>query len=106
MRVDEKLQPGDIMHATLTYRQVLWDYHRYPIAEDSEFLCKIGATLLCIDRDHYAQYIQENTLDKVLEQVLPEVVVKQRKRADWSKDLLAKHAQLEQRLDPQESRLQ
>jgi myosin heavy subunit len=109
MRVDEKLQAGDLMHATLTYRQALWDFYRYPIAEDYEFLCKIAGTILCVERDHYASYIRDKKLGDVgiLEQLLPDYTLKQGvKRTKWATDVLTKYHALEGRLDPQETRLQ
>jgi len=108
MRVDEKLNPGDLQHATLTYRQALWDYFRYPIHEDYGFLCKIAGTILCIERDHYADVIKNNKLGdaNVLEHLLPEYILKQRKRSQWAEDVMKKYQQLESRLDPNESRLQ
>merc|ERR1719375_284441 len=47
MRFDELLNAGDLMHATLTYRQVLWDYLHYPIVEDQGLICSIAASILC-----------------------------------------------------------
>jgi len=98
------------MHATLSYRQAMYDYHRYPIAEDQEFLCKIGATILCIERDSYKEFIKAKNLTEqgVLEHLLPDYVLKQKAptRAQWSTALMNKFNQLEFKIDAEATRLQ
>jgi len=84
MRVDETLQAGDLIHATLTYRQALWDYHHYPLPEDCRFMVEIAATLLYLERDHYMDYIKSGKLGEVgvLEQLMPEVILRHQKRLE------------------------
>uniref|UniRef100_A0A7S4SFA2 Myosin motor domain-containing protein n=1 Tax=Alexandrium monilatum TaxID=311494 RepID=A0A7S4SFA2_9DINO len=87
LQVGESLQPGDLMHATLTFRQALWDYLHYPIPEDHPFLIEIAVHILQLSYDHFRRYIHEGTLhlEGVLEQLLPEVSLRlEQNRSFWS----------------------
>jgi len=108
LRVDERLQPGDLMHAALTYRQALFDYFRYPIYEDVEFLCKIAGTIVCIERDHYDTYIKEKRLHEpgILEHLLPETALRNGKRPQLAQMALAKFTALEAKIDHGATRIQ
>jgi len=108
LRVDERLQPGDLMHAALTYRQALFDYFRYPIYEDVEFLCKIAGTIVCIERDHYDLYIKDKRLQEpgILEHLLPETALRNGKRPQLAQMVLAKFNQLEAKIDHKATRIQ
>jgi len=107
LRVDETLNAGDLMHATLSYRQALWDYLHYPISEDTEFLCHIAGTIICVERDHFLTYVKDGKLADpgVLEQVLPESVLPQKKRAKWAAEVTEAFKVQENVLDPYETRL-
>jgi len=89
LRVDESLDPGDLVHANLTYKQVMWDYLRYPTWEEPRLFCEIAATIICSEPDHFNKYLQNNRLHEagVLEQVLPEKAVLDQPRLKWAKRL-------------------
>jgi len=108
IRLDETLQAGDLTHATLTYRQLLWDFRQYPIHEDAKLICDIAAALLFVDREHYKDLLRDNMLEEpnALEQVLPSEALPQQKRSKWATMVTEAYLRLEQLLDPQETRLQ
>jgi len=108
MRVDEMLQAGDLIHATLTYRQALWDYLHYPVAEDPTYICEIAGTILCIEADHYAEHIQQGRLHEegILEHLLPEYNLRYQKRQVWARQVTDAFHRLQKSWDPEESRLQ
>jgi len=107
LRVDESLEAGDLIHATLTYRQAVWDYLHYPIAEDARCLCDHAAALICMEQDHYSEYIQGNRLGDagVLEQLLPAHVLPQQKRHRWAAQIMDHLQRIQKEWDPQETRL-
>merc|ERR1712113_733854 len=78
MRVDETLNPGDLVHATLTYRQALWDYLHYPVSEETNHICEIAASILLTDHDHYKTQLDKQDLRDtgILEQLVPETSLK------------------------------
>jgi len=91
LRVDEGLLPGDLVHATLTFRQALWDYLHYPIAEDMEFVVEIAANLLDLEYSHFKQNVENGKLysDGILEQLVPEMCLKHKpNRNQWSTQIL------------------
>eukprot|EP00435_Cladocopium_sp_Y103_P015618 s2479_g3.t2 len=100
---DETLNPGDLTHATLTYRQVVWDYLNYPVAEAAEDTVKhIAAAILhlelgtyCLDpsisKGHVARrYIEARRLDDpaILQQLVPQVSLRNRQYRMWSSKIL------------------
>ena len=107
LRVDETLQPGDLMHASLTYRQALWDYLRYPVSEDTSFISEIAATILYTEYDHYEVYLKSNRLGDplILEQLIPEISLRDQKRSRWAAQVLGTFKQLSSTLDHKEARL-
>lgn len=108
LRVDESLQAGDLIHATLTYRQAVWDYLHYPIAEDQKFLCDTAAALIWIEQDHYMEYIKGSKLGDVgiLEQLLPAHSLTLQKRNKWASQIADAFQKMVVPLDPRETRLQ
>jgi len=107
LRVDESLDPGDLMHATLTYRQALWDYLHYPLTEESDYICEVAANITLTDHDHFAHYIQSGRLHEpgVLEQLLPTVSLNDQKRHRWSTQVLSRLKALQNRIESDETRL-
>ena len=43
--------PGDLTHATLTYRQVVWDYLHYPVPEAEDIVKHVAAAILDLELD-------------------------------------------------------
>uniref|UniRef100_A0A7S2NT35 Myosin motor domain-containing protein n=1 Tax=Zooxanthella nutricula TaxID=1333877 RepID=A0A7S2NT35_9DINO len=107
LRVDEYLQPGDLAHATLTYKQALWDYLHYPIQEDMRAIQEIAVRIAYVERDHFKQYIEHNKLGQkgVLEQLIPEVVLKDKHRSSVARTITEQYYKLKENLDPNEHRL-
>merc|ERR1712232_342071 len=102
MRVDETLNPGDLVHATLTYRQALWDYLHYPVQEEANHICEIAASILMTEYDHYKVQITGGTLSSpgILEQLIPDVSLKQdNNRKKWAQMLSASFKNLESHCD-------
>merc|ERR1712137_475173 len=108
MRVDEMLNPGDLVHATLTYRQALWDYLHYPVSEETNHICEIAASILLTDHDHYKDQLNKQDLRDtgILEQLVPETSLKHEpNRKKWSQDILRHHKTLQGTAAPEENRL-
>merc|ERR1711972_1114948 len=108
MRVDETLNPGDLVHATLTYRQALWDYLHYPVQEEAQHICEIAASILMTEYDHYKEQIVNGRLSDpgILEQLIPDVSLKQdTNREKWGKMLEASFKNLESHCDLRENRI-
>eukprot|EP00931_Biecheleriopsis_adriatica_P077621 TRINITY_DN51141_c0_g1_i1.p1 TRINITY_DN51141_c0_g1~~TRINITY_DN51141_c0_g1_i1.p1 ORF type:complete len:412 (-),score=49.79 TRINITY_DN51141_c0_g1_i1:367-1602(-) len=105
LSVEEKLNPGDLIHATLTYRQVLWDFLHYPVPEEEKSVCAVAAAILNVEWDHYKGYIEQGRLDDpgVLEQLVPEVSLRDRKLRRWSSKILLASQNIGK--DPGEPRL-
>jgi len=107
LRVDESLDPGDLMHATLTYRQALWDYLHYPLTEECDYICEVAANITLTDRDHFVHYIQSGRLHEpgVLEQLLPAVSLNDQKRHRWSTQVLSRLKALQSRTESDDTKL-
>lgn len=108
MRVDEMLNPGDLVHATLTYRQAMWDYLHYPVSEEGGHICEIAASILMTEYDHYKDMIESSKLGEpgILEQLIPETSLKHdQKRAKWATQVLASFRALQSMCDPGENRI-
>lgn len=107
LRCDETLQAGDLTHAMLTFRQAMWDYLHYPIREGVDFLSQVAAMLIALDRDHFDPYVEGNKLSGagVLEELLPEVVLRDLKRSQWAKQILDQYRRIQANLDDGEPRL-
>mmetsp|Transcript_40494 Transcript_40494/g.109446 ORF Transcript_40494/g.109446 Transcript_40494/m.109446 type:complete len:1073 (-) Transcript_40494:203-3421(-) len=87
LQVTESLLPGDLMHATLTFRQAVWDFLHYPIPEDVPFVIEIAVNLMILEYDHFSTFVEEGTLPKegILEQLVPEVCLRhERNRSQWA----------------------
>ncbi|CAE7733806.1 myoI, partial [Symbiodinium sp. CCMP2456] len=107
LRVDEKLNPGDLIHATLTYRQVLWDFLHYPVQEDETFISSIAASIVNLEYDHYKPYVEAGRLDDpaILHQLVPQVSLRDRQFRNWSTKILQLLKSLREGIDPEEPRL-
>jgi len=107
LRVDEKLNPGDLVHATLTYRQVLWDFLHYPVQEDETFISSIAASILNLEYEHYKPYVDSGRIDDpaILHQLVPQVSLRDRQFRNWSTKILQLLKSLREGIDPEESRL-
>jgi len=105
--VEESLNPGDLVHATLTFHQAMWDYLHYPIAEDVEVMSKIASTIICTQSEFYEQFIEQGKLGDtgMLEQVLPESALKAQRRSRWVEAITEVSQKLRQVLDPDERKL-
>mmetsp|Transcript_81463 Transcript_81463/g.197413 ORF Transcript_81463/g.197413 Transcript_81463/m.197413 type:complete len:1062 (+) Transcript_81463:127-3312(+) len=93
LQVMECLQPGDLMHATLTFRQAVWDYLHYPIPEDPSFVVDIAANLLQFEYDYFEKYVDDNKIhaDGVLSKLVPEVSLRhEQNRNKWAQEIIAK----------------
>jgi len=127
LRTTERLNTGDLVHATLTYRQALWEYLHYPICEETDYICQIAATILCLESSHYEKYMAGDQLAQadMLEQILPKVMlpVEQRgkrvkvlnwigvgsdetkKRSKYAQQLTEAYTQIKKSMTPGETRL-
>lgn len=107
MRVDETLLPGDLMHATLTYRQALWDYLHYPVPEDTKHISEIAAAILAVDPEEYEEVIQNKRLydPKILEMLIPECSLDNQTRKKWSIDILEQYREIDVDAEAQDPRL-
>eukprot|EP00930_Biecheleria_cincta_P038191 TRINITY_DN26242_c0_g1_i1.p1 TRINITY_DN26242_c0_g1~~TRINITY_DN26242_c0_g1_i1.p1 ORF type:complete len:1684 (-),score=375.50 TRINITY_DN26242_c0_g1_i1:457-5508(-) len=107
LKVNEMLNPGDLGHATLTYKQVLWDYLHYPAPEDNTFISAIAASILLLEIDHYSEYVNKRRIDDpaILEQLVPAVSLRDRQYKRWSNQIMNLLAQLRESVEPGESRL-
>lgn len=87
---DETLNPGDLTHATLTYRQVVWDYLNYPVPEAEDTVKHIAAAILHLEYDHFRLYIEARRLDdpSILQQLVPQVSLRNRQYRMWSTKIL------------------
>eukprot|EP00437_Effrenium_voratum_P048200 CAMPEP_0181535406 /NCGR_PEP_ID=MMETSP1110-20121109/74238_1 /TAXON_ID=174948 /ORGANISM="Symbiodinium sp., Strain CCMP421" /LENGTH=1595 /DNA_ID=CAMNT_0023666783 /DNA_START=55 /DNA_END=4840 /DNA_ORIENTATION=+ len=87
---EETLNPGDLTHATLTYRQVVWDYLHYPVPEAEDTIKHIAAAILHLEFEHYKQYIASRRLDDptILQQLVPQVSLRNRQFRMWSNKIL------------------
>mmetsp|Transcript_66237 Transcript_66237/g.175467 ORF Transcript_66237/g.175467 Transcript_66237/m.175467 type:complete len:1736 (-) Transcript_66237:104-5311(-) len=105
---DEILDAGDLIHATLTYRQALWEYLRYPFDEDIDTVVNIAAMILFLESDHYAVCIRENRLHEkgVLEQLLPDRILSKTKRNVLAPLVSRAYSVFCETVDDGESRLQ
>lgn len=85
----EQLNPSDLTHATLTYRQALFEYLHYPVCENPAFVCQIAATIIYLESDHYSSYIAGDKLKKhdLLEQIMPKCMVPESHRGKKEKIL-------------------
>lgn len=108
LKVDEILQAGDLMHATLTYRQAVWDFLHYPISEDLAYICGIASMFLYMDRDHFKRFIDEKRLDEpgLLEQLLPDYTLRYESRKQLAAQVLKSYQELEKSSNLGGSRLQ
>lgn len=104
------LRVGDMTHATLTYRQVLFDFLHYPIWEDKALVVATAASMLLAERDSMCQAAlgrKDLSGTGELEQAIPEHVLRfDKNRKKWSQAIIAKFDALEQTTDPGEPRLQ
>jgi len=107
LRVDETLNAGDLVHATLTYRQVIWDYLHYPVSEDLGIVNNIAGTIVCSEMDHFKPYIQQGKLHEqgILEQVLPDHSLRDQPRTKWAKQIQEVVTRVEATIDPMETRI-
>jgi len=105
LRVDEYLQPGDLSHATLTYKQALWDYLHYPIQEDLRSILEIAVRILYVEREHFGEIAERYKLDSILDQVVPEVMFKLHDRRRIAQLISDSYVRIKKNLDPQEHRL-
>jgi len=107
LKIDEKLNPGDLQHATLTYRQALWDYLHYPVAEDVTLVSAVAASILLVEYDHYKTYVESGRIEDpaILQEMVPEVSLRDRNFKRWSVQILSLLQQLQASVDPSESRL-
>eukprot|EP00929_Paragymnodinium_shiwhaense_P060081 TRINITY_DN3003_c0_g2_i1.p1 TRINITY_DN3003_c0_g2~~TRINITY_DN3003_c0_g2_i1.p1 ORF type:complete len:1722 (+),score=543.75 TRINITY_DN3003_c0_g2_i1:127-5292(+) len=87
----ETLSLNDMMHATLTYRQVVYDYLHYPISEDADTIAKIAATLVCTD-EHFKPILDSGKLAAAaadqpgtLERLIPQHSLRDKSRSNWAK---------------------
>lgn len=87
---DETLNPGDLTHATLTYRQVVWDYLNYPVAEAEDTVKHIAAAILHLEYEHFRLYIEARRLEDpaILQQLVPQVSLRNRQYRMWSSKIL------------------
>jgi len=87
---DETLNPGDLTHATLTYRQVVWDYLNYPVAEAEDTVKQIAAAILHLEYEHFRLYVESRRLDDpaILQQLIPQVSLRNRQYRMWSSKIL------------------
>lgn len=104
---DEALQPGDATHAKLTYLQAKLEYLHYPVVEELQLFYRIAAAIMWVDRDYYDPFVEKGGLvqDGVLEQLLPAVVLKGRRRGGEAKDILDCYAELSGNCDRDESKV-
>jgi len=105
LRVDESLRPSDLSHATLTYKQALWDYLHCPVAEDLRTILEIAVRVLHAERDHYGKDAEKNKFDSIIDQLVPEVVLRTHDRKRVAQLLGNLHAKAKAGLDPHESKL-
>jgi len=107
LRVDESLRPGDLMHATLTFQQAVWDYLRYPLPEDPEALAKIAANIIIAEGDRFLPIVQAGRLydPGVLEQLIPATSLCLQNRGKWGALVARHHTILRRRTDHSEPRL-
>lgn len=90
MQVTECLQPTDLMHATLTFRQAVWDYLHYPIPEDPAFIVDIAAHIMEFEHDFFKPYIDSSQLhnEGVLSKLVPAVSLQNERRASkWAQQI-------------------
>jgi len=107
LRVDESLRPGELMHATLTFQQAVWDYLRYPLPEDPEALAKIAANIIIAEGDRFQPIVQAGRLydPGVLEQLVPTTSLPLQNRGKWGAQVARHHTILRRRTDNGEPRL-
>eukprot|EP00929_Paragymnodinium_shiwhaense_P007738 TRINITY_DN111650_c0_g1_i1.p1 TRINITY_DN111650_c0_g1~~TRINITY_DN111650_c0_g1_i1.p1 ORF type:complete len:1685 (+),score=409.16 TRINITY_DN111650_c0_g1_i1:39-5057(+) len=107
LRIDETLNAGDLVHANLTYRQVLWDYQKYPVSEDHGYLCRVAATIVLSDPDLLAFMNGSRLAEQgVLEMILPEIALReQQSRSQWARQITDVCKRIEREIDPAESGL-
>jgi len=107
LRVDESLRPGELMHATLTFQQAVWDYLRYPLPEDPEAIAKIAASIIMAEGDRFIPIVQAGRLydPGVLEQLVPATSLGLQNRGKWGAQLARHHTVLRRRTDNGEPRL-
>jgi len=108
LRADEILRAGDTIHATLTYRQALWDFLHYPISEDFQLICEIAASILYVDHDHYKDRFHQLPDEGILEQLIPAHLLGYNQRAQWASLVMVEYRNLENAVgeDAHETRLQ
>merc|ERR1719330_907586 len=70
---DEVLSNNDPVHASLTYKQAVHDFLKYPVAEERGVVVRIAANVLWDARSSFTEAIAEAKLgdEGVLEQILP-----------------------------------
>lgn len=105
----EELRIRDMAHATLTYRQVMWDYLHYPVCESRELMVQTAAALLFAERDGFRQVLKDGDISGKghLEQAIPEHLLKYDKdRKKWSKSIFQKLADLDAEFEKTEPRVQ
>jgi len=107
VRVDEYLQPGDLAHAGLTYRQAVYDFLHYPIHEDLRAMLEISARIVFVERAYFKPYLDRNALGDagVVEQIVPEIVLKNHNRKKVAQQITDMYARIASSLDPGEHRL-
>jgi len=108
LRPSEHLHPGDLMHASLTYRQALWDYHRYPVSEETLAIAQVAATIVFAEFAHYESFLKMKRLADpgVLEHLIPTVSLRDQSRQQWASTITTAYTHLESVLDHDEPRLQ
>jgi hypothetical protein len=105
-KVTETLDEADMVHATLSYRQMIWEYLNYPICEDMKLIAEIAATLVCTELDYFWPLVQEGRLGEPgqLEQVLPHMSLKNQTRQQWAQQISDTCIKMEEALDKQETK--
>merc|ERR1711988_1282840 len=95
------------MHATLTYRQVLFEYLHYPVSEDPACIEEIAATLIATEPDHFKAHLQSGKLagPGVLEQLMPHSSLRTLKRNIWARQIEEQHKKAVTSVDPGEPAL-
>mmetsp|Transcript_78594 Transcript_78594/g.163303 ORF Transcript_78594/g.163303 Transcript_78594/m.163303 type:complete len:1717 (+) Transcript_78594:111-5261(+) len=86
----ETLDFSNTNHSKLTYAQALHDFLHYPVAENIPWLCEVAGRILFLERAHFKSQIEKQDLSGqgILEQLLPECVLRDYPRKQLSRDIL------------------
>merc|ERR1719277_343427 len=108
LRKDEVLHTGDSQHATLTYRQALYEFLNYPVGEATQVMIRIAAAILWTDRDFWAKVQAKGKLGsaETLEQLVPIAFLRDKTRSKVVHKIEEEFNKLKDNADPQERRLQ